>query len=80
MPRNDVNPIQTRLKWYSGADLTKYLSSHSQADLLKKHAMLLMKAQLLSLEEMYDDAAEYRHAADDILKWFETGNAAKSPR
>lgn len=42
--------------------------------------MLLMKAQLLSLEEMYDDAAEYRHAADDILKWFETGNAAKSSR
>lgn len=68
------------LKWPSGAKLTKYLSSHSQADLLKKHAMLLMKAQLLSLEEMYDDAAEYRHAADDILKWFETGNAAKSSK
>jgi hypothetical protein len=80
MPRNDVNPIQTRLKWYSGADLTKYLSSHSAADLLKKHAMLLMKAQLLSLEEMYEESDKYRHAADDILKWFETGNATKSSR
>jgi len=32
-----------------------------------------MKAQLCSLEELYDDADEYRRAADDILKWFETG-------
>jgi len=49
-------------------------------DLLKKHARLLMKAQLLSLEERYDDASVYRHAADDILKWFETGNAARPSR
>jgi hypothetical protein len=45
--------------------------------LLKKHARLLMKAQLLSLEERYDDASPYRHAADDILKWFETGNGTE---
>lgn len=42
--------------------------------------MLLMKAQLLSLEEMYEESDKYRHAADDILKWFETGNATKSSR
>jgi hypothetical protein len=74
MPNNSGQKI---LKWPSGAKLTKYLSSHSQADLLKKHARLLMKAQLLSLEERYDDASPYRHAADDILKWFETGNGTK---
>jgi hypothetical protein len=67
------NNERKSLKWPSGAGLTKYLTSHSDADLLKKHAMLLMKAQLCSLEELYDDADEYRRAADDILKWFETG-------
>ena len=69
--------VQTSLKWHSGASLTRYLSSLSQPALLKKHAALLLKAQLLSLNEKYEESAVYRHAADDILKWFETDNARK---
>lgn len=58
--------------WPSGAKLTKYLSSHRTSDLFKKYAGLMMKAQLYSLEEMYDVGDVYRKMADDILKWVET--------
>ena len=66
------NKEQATLKWPSGARLTKYLSNHRPSELFKRYASLMMKAQLYSLEEMYNVADTYRNAADDILKWAET--------
>jgi hypothetical protein len=68
------------LKWPAVAELTKYLSYFSQLDLIKKYGTLLLKAQALYMEEQYDAGDEYRLAADDIIKWFETGDAAKYSR